>query len=371
MTERVATMGVEDMDPESVDLAYVDPETVELETVDLDDMDALSGIDPVDALGDVEAAAQQWADARARSEGVLAPLDLVDQVVVCGMGGSGIVADVVQAVAAPGYDLPVFTHKGPGLPAWVGGSTLVVAVSYSGNTSETLDATRVALERGAPVIGITSGGQLAELLDDADQTVVDVPGGGQPRHSTGSLLVPVLVALELDRDLDAAIDRLGAIAERNRRDVPTVDNTAKQLAVRLAAADAGIPALYGTRGIGEVAAYRMRCQLAENAEMRSTHHGLPELCHNEVVAWADTATAGAVLWLAEDPAEQRRIDVLRDLFADRFAWEEQITAEGDGPLERFASLTGLLDLASVYTAIARRIDPTPVDPITEMKEALA
>ena len=337
---------------------------------DLDDLERTAAVDPLDALGDVEAAAGQWRAAVGLADDVRAPLDLVDQVVVCGMGGSGIVADVVRAVADRGHDLPVIAHKAPGLPSWVGGATLVVAVSYSGNTAETLASARAALERGAPVLGVTSGGQMADLLDDADQPVITVPGGGQPRHSTGSLLVPVLQALELDGELDAAIDRLAAVAEANHRTVPTADNAAKQLALELAAAE-GVPALHGTAGIGEVAAYRLRCQLAENAKMRSVHAGLPELCHNDVVGWSDPATRGPVLWLAEDPAQDRRVTVLRDLFADRFVWDQVVAAEGDGPLERFVSLTGFVDLVSVHTAIARGTDPTPVTPIDQMKAALA
>lgn len=340
-------------------------------SVDLDDLDALAAADPDDALGAVERAADQWEAAAADAGDVRAPLDLVDHVVVTGMGGSGIVADVVAAIASRSSDLPVVAVKQPGLPAWVGGATLVVAVSHSGNTAETIAAVEAAMDRGSPLLGVTSGGRLGELLDDAGHAVVRVPGGGQPRHSTGSLLVPVLAALELDDEVPAAIARLREVAARCGREVPTADNPAKQLALRLAAADTGVPVVYGGQGVAEVAAYRMRCQLAENAEMRASHHGLPELCHNEVVGWADPSTAGAALWLVADEAAGRRVALLRELFPDAFAWDEVITAEGDGPLEAYASLTGMLDLASVHTAIAREVDPTPVEPIARMKEALA
>lgn len=339
--------------------------------MDLDDDARQAEVDTADALADVEQAPAQWRAALEAGQDVRAPLDLVDHVVVCGMGGSGIVADVVAAVAAPRYDLPVVPRKSPGLPAWVGGATLVVAVSYSGNTAETLASAEEALDRGAPVLGITSGGRLAELLEDAGQPLVLVDDPGRPpRHSTGALLVPVLQALELDGDLDDAIARLEGITVACHRDVPSADNPAKQLALRLAGADTGVPSLYGTAGIGEVAAYRLRCQLAENAKMRASHHAVPELCHNESVAWDDTSTAGGVLWICEDPAEQARVDVLRDLFDDHFAWAEGVTAEGASPLERYASLVGLLDLVSVHTAIARGVDPTPIAPIDRIKAAL-
>lgn len=339
--------------------------------VDLDEVEGYARIDPADALRDVEQAANQWATARAAAEGVLAPLDLVDQVVVCGMGGSGIVADVVVALADASYDLPVIGCKSPRLPVWAGASTLVVAVSYSGDTAETLAAVTTALDRGSPVIGVTSGGRLEALLDDHDQTVVGVPGGGQPRHSTGSLLVPVLTALELDVGLDAAIDRLADVAGRSGRSAETATNPAKQLALRLAGPDTNIPAVYGTDGVGAVAAYRLRCQLAENAKMRATHHTIPEANHNEVVGWDDLATRGGVVWITEDPLHHRRVEVLQELFADAFVWQSTVAAEGEGPLERYASLVGMLDLASVYTALARGIDPTPVKPIDDLKAALA
>src|SRR5688572_13490696 len=107
-----------------------------------------AAIDRSNALGDVLASADQWRSAREVATTRL-DLDGIDAVVVAGMGGSGICGDVVAALARDGYPRPVVVHRSYGLPGWVGPRTLVVAVSYSGGTEETLSAYAAAAAAGA------------------------------------------------------------------------------------------------------------------------------------------------------------------------------------------------------------------------------
>lgn len=337
----------------------------------LDEEERRRRVDPQDALADVEGAAEQWRNAAAHAT-TSAALEDVHAVLVTGMGGSGIAADIAAALARPRMAVPIMAHKGYGLPAWAGPRTLVIAVSYSGNTEETLSAVAEALARGAPVLAICSGGQLAELADTHHFPVARVPGGGQPRHSLGWLVVPLLVALGLADDLDEAVAVLAEIAAASGRTVPSEANPAKRLGTLLASE--AVPVVYGTDGLAAVAALRCVCQLNENAKLHALLGVVPELCHNAVVGWERALAAPrGVVWLrdaAEQPRDARRADLVAAMLAERAAWQETIRARGRSDLARLASLVAQVDLASVYAAHARGVDPTPVASIDRLKAEL-
>lgn len=340
--------------------------------MDLDRPDRFHEVDPADALGDVEDAAGQWSRASRP-----APLDLtgVDTVVVTGVGGSGICADVVAAVAADRLPIPLVVHKTYGLPAFVGPRSLVVAVSCSGDTAETLSAAQEAIRRGARLLAVAGGGRLGALGQEQGRPWVQVARRCQPRHSLGLLAVPVLAALGLDDGLDEALAVQRRVRAACGRDVAQADNPAKQLGSRIAAAGAAI--VHGARPLAAVAAYRLKCQLNENAELPAFFGELPEVTHNEVVGWdaPHPLAKAAVLVTLRDPAGEhpraaQRTDLLTDLVADRFADVATLTAEGDGPLARLASLLLLADLTSVYAAYAVDRDPTPIGLIDRLKHEM-
>lgn len=341
----------------------------------LDDPAGFAAVDTLDALADVEGTPAQWAAAREVAD-VRLDLDGVDTVIVTGMGGSGIAGDVTAAIAAPRLGVPVIPVKGYDLPAFAGPRTLVVACSHSGNTEETLAVVAAAREAGTRRFSVTSGGRLLERCRADGTPHVVIPGGGQPRHALGWLAVPVLVALGLDDGLDETLEVLIDLAAACGRDVPAADNPAKQLALRLASGS--VPLAWGARGLGAVAAYRLKCQLNENAKQPASASELPELDHNEVVGMSGASPlAGAVgLVLLRDPAGEgsrvtARFAVTEDLVRERCAWIAEVTARGTAPLARLASLLLLVDLASVYTAIETGVDPTPIPAIDTLKARLA
>jgi glucose/mannose-6-phosphate isomerase len=344
--------------------------------VNLDAPGSYKAVDPDDALADVEATADQWTRARGLA-GVRLDLAGVDHVVITGMGGSGIAGDVTAAVAAEaGFPLPVVVHKGYGVPPFVGPRSLVVACSYSGGTEETLSAAEAALDRGARLFAVTSGGALGDTAAAAGAPVVRIPGGGMPRHGLGWLAVPVLVGLGLDADLDETVEVQGELAAAAARDVPSAENPAKQLALRLASGS--VPVAWGARGIGQVAAYRLKCQLNENAKVPAFWAELPELDHNEIVGLQEPSPLAGNLGLVlfRDPAGEHprvatRFQVTEDLVGPRFAWMAEVAARGRSPLARLASLLLLADLGSVYTALELGHDPTPIPSIDRLKRALA
>jgi glucose/mannose-6-phosphate isomerase len=344
--------------------------------VDLDSPDGFAGVDRAGALSDVEQTARQWEQAAAVAPATLDPARF-DTIVICGMGGSGITGDIVWALGLDTYPRPIVVHKGYGVPAFTGPRTLVVALSHSGETEETLSAFAAAGERGATRLAVTSGGQLAQRATADGATLVLVPGGPRPpRHSLGTMLVPTLAALGMDGGLGEAIDVLDSAALELGRDVPTARNAAKRLALRLATGV--LPLVWGGHGIGSVAAYRLKCQLSENAKVTAIHGELPEANHNDVVGWeGGSVLAGAAALVAmrdpagEHPRVARRFELTVDLLGDRLAWTDEITAVGTSTLARVASLLFQADMVSLYTALATDIDPTPITSIDRLKRGLS
>ncbi|HVL99803.1 MAG TPA: bifunctional phosphoglucose/phosphomannose isomerase [Egibacteraceae bacterium] len=341
--------------------------------MDLDQPDRFGAVDPADALGDVEATSVQWA-AAPRPPRI--DLNGVDSVLVTGVGGSGICADVVAGLAAERLAVPIVVHKTYGLPAHVGNRSLVVAVSCSGNTEETLSGAEEALRRRAGLLVVAGGGRLAELCEDRGHPWVSVPRAWQPRHSLGALAVPVLAALGLDDGLEETLAVQRAVLAACGRDVPCADNPVKRLGARIA--EAGIVVVQGARPLASVAAYRLKSQLNENAKVPAFFGELPEVTHNEIVGWQDHPDLwkDTPLVLMRDPQGEhprmtRRIGHLEDLAADHLDEVVELTAHGGPPLARLASLLMLADLTSIYAALARDCDPTPIALIDRLKEEMS
>jgi len=262
----------------------------------------------------------------------------------------------------------------------VGPRTLVFAVSYSGNTEETLSAYGEARAKGARVIALTSGGRLASLAREDGVPLITVPGGIAPRSATGYLFVPMLVVLErlglaggISAEVEGMIAHLQELRTRYGVDVPTRDNPAKQLALNLAGR---LPVIWGASGTTEVVAQRWKGQINENAKSPAWWNVLPEANHNEVVGLEVPADLLKKIWLVflRDPDDHPRVglrfDITREM-AGSVAGISEFEAGGTGRLARMYSLIYLGDYASLYLAACYGIDPGPVKAIDRLKAALA
>jgi glucose/mannose-6-phosphate isomerase len=267
------------------------------------------------------------------------------------------------------------------VPAFVGPETLVCAVSYSGNTAETLSAFEDARARGAKLLAVTSGGRLAALAEQAHVPWVQVAGGMPPRATVGYLftaLLTVLARLGLIADQQASIaetiDTLRELAAQYRPGIETFRNLPKALATQL---QGRWPVIYGVQEFSDVVAYRWRTQLNENSKILATHHVFPELNHNEVVGWDGPLALLQHLWvvLLRDPQESSRmalqIDTTKAFLQEKAAGITEVWAQGDARLARLFSLLYTGDFTSYYLALLRGVDPTPVDAIDRLKERLA
>lgn len=378
--------------------------TVDIDDGVLDDVAAIEAGDPDGMLRAVATSAAQVRSAATAAAGAglerLEPLGRPRAVVVAGMGGSGIAGDVLAALAAPTSPVPVVVHRGPGLPAWVGAADLVITVSCSGSTQETLAAADEAVRRGSALVGVGGAeSPLAARCLQARAPFVPVVKQLTPRSSMWALATPVLVTgarlglVDLgpgDESLEQTATRLEGIAELCRPDRESFVNPGKQLALELAGT---VPMAWGAGPTGAVASYRTACQLAENAKYPSVAGSLPEAHHNQVVAF-DGRLAGAVaaddlfrdrvddeepmrlrvVLLHDDDGTdevRERVRVSEEVAAARGVALSLLRSQGSTPVERLASLVGIVDYATVYLAIATGIDPTPVGPIDELKRRLS
>lgn len=368
----------------------------------LDDQDKLSAGDPGDMLRAVATAGAQVREAVLRTGEVDLSGVIADgrprAMLVAGMGGSGISGDVLVAVGGLAGPVPLIAHRGYRLPGWVGPMDLVVSVSCSGRTEETLAVTDEALRRGSRVITVGApDSPLAERAIGGRAVHLPVdPGGRMPRSNIWALSVPVLLVADalglasVPRDvLDEVADALDTISAACGPAVEAYENPAKRLALDLAGT---LPYIWGSSAIAGVAAYRLGCQLAENAKYPSVTGELPEVHHNQVVVLAGPFGSGAgdPHDLFRDRVEEApgwpalRLLLLRDsvelpelargreatlALAEEYGiGVQELPASGEHPLARLASLVGPTDFASVYLALAQGIDPTPIDPIVFVKK---
>jgi glucose/mannose-6-phosphate isomerase len=369
----------------------------------LDVVEAIQRLDTSGMLRDVASSGAQIREAvtAAAESGldVLADGDRPRGLVVTGMGGSGIAGDVLAAVAGISCPVPITVHRGFGLPGWVGAADVVVAVSCSGTTEETLAAAEESVRRGARLVGIgAESSPLADMAMQARAPFVSVPTGRQPRAALWSLAVPVLAAASAcgvieveDDEYAAAADVLDEISQSCRPSSESFVNPAKTLAMELSET---VPVVWGSSQIAGVAAYRFACQLAENAKYPAVSGVLPEAGHNQIVTLDGVLASGTgdeedfFRDRIEAPAESRRLRlvVLRDsdehprvrrrreaaveLAGDRGVPVTELAARTGGPLVRLASLVAPVDFASVYLALLFGIDPTPVKPINDLKSRI-
>lgn len=316
----------------------------------------------------------RWAAAQQAPQVPAAPA-----VLVVGMGGSGISGDFAAVVAAS-HGVQLTVHKGYGLPDWAPGARpLVVAVSYSGNTEETLEAVQRATAAGLPMAVVSSGGMLGARARDEGWPLIEVPGGLQPRAAAGYLIGAVLRVLEgaalvpgQPPDLEEAAATVDELLGESGQ------GPGHALARDLAEGLAGrVVVAYGSTGGPAVAAQRWKTQINENAKSPAFWSQLPELDHNEIEGWAALAELtrtrfGIVLLRDRDehPQIRRRFEVSADLIKRGVAVAGEVWSQGDSLLARMASLALVGDLTSVYLAEQAGIDAVPVETIEQLKQRL-
>ena len=311
--------------------------------------------------------------------------DKVSDIVVLGMGGSGIVGDYLR-VLLRNSSLPFHVNKHSIPPRSIGKNTLVMAVTYSGKTRETLDALDTCVKAGAKVVLVTSRRELTSLHYKGKVPCITIPENGHSRASLGYMLVPLLYLLrdanvlkKVDRDITETVEVLNQIKEECKPEVPLKKNPARSAASELMGR---FPIIYGEYNFTDAVALRWKQMLNENAKTHCYHDTFPELLHNEIEAWDEPDNNQKyALILLRDSLYERETGLQERMAATKYIVQQKSSilefwSRGRSELARLLSLTYLGDLVSVYLAKAKGVDASKVRNIEliknlKMKEMVA
>ncbi|MBP9115646.1 MAG: bifunctional phosphoglucose/phosphomannose isomerase [Acidimicrobiia bacterium] len=341
-------------------------------------------IDSIDYFGMVKGLPEQFITALASADKVdVSPIDSskIKNIIVLGLGGSGVSGDVVQSVVSDECSIPVIVSKHYELPAFVDESTLVIAASYSGDTEETLSAFLQARECGAQIICVSSGGKLKEYAQQSASIVYyPTQQNLQPRAALGAMSSPIFTALDKLGIYNGGIEKCHqAVSQLEKRKQECQDYNSSNVATDLAKKiGSTIPIFYGGDALGAVAAYRFKCEVNEIAKSPAYNHYYPELCHNEIVGYGQHGDVTRQLLTLvelrndyEHPQTIRRFEITRDLIRETLVDVLEFRAQGDNKFAQLCDTFYVASFTSVYMAFDAGVDPGPVDIIWQLKNALA
>lgn len=349
--------------------------------INLDDFIEFKQIDTQNMMAEIEGLPEQLSKAyRLGLSQELPAWDGIRNVLITGMGGSAIGADLLAAYVADSCLVPLLVLRDYGLPAWAKGpETLVVASSHSGNTEETLSSFEEALKRGCHCMAVTTGGKLGELAAQGKAITWKFQHSGQPRAAVGysfGLILALLVRLGFVTDpapeLEKAVVAMRKQQENLKVDVPTVHNLAKRMAGQL------MERWVVVMGSGILApvARRWKGQLSEVAKAWGQFEFLPEADHNTlagVVNPEERLAQMMVLFLRSSlnhPRNQMRTELTRKGFMLEGINTDFIDAQGDNPLAHIWTALNFGDYMAYYLAMAYGVDPTPVAAIENLKREM-
>ncbi|RLE84691.1 MAG: bifunctional phosphoglucose/phosphomannose isomerase [Thermoprotei archaeon] len=310
---------------------------------------------------------------RIRTEKGIAYLSDVDKALFLGMGGSAIGGDIVLNYLYDKLRMPLITIRNFKIPGFVDNKTLVVSVSYSGNTDETISATLEALKRGAYTVILTSNGLLESVAKRKRLPLYSLPKGRPPRAAIAPMLAALLKVCEGAGisevnygDIYEAVDYLQSIAENYRK------LSEELLPYRLAKSlIAGIPLIYSYAPFSSIG-FRFKTQLNENSKIHAFYAELPEADHNEIMGWEGELRGNYVAVMlrgATEPEEIRtRIEFWKNLLKELKVDNWEVRARGPNLFGEMLYLLLTVDMTSYLAALLRGIDPTPVNIISSLKE---
>ena len=358
--------------------------------MNLDDFNSFKALDPQNMLGEIDNLPDQFQSAwelgqtsEVPPSGTMSQTSEVSRVIISGMGGSAIGADLLAAYILPKCKLPVVVHRDYGLPAWARGpGTLVIASSHSGDTEETLTSFDAAVENKCRLMAIATGGKLSERAREEKAPLWNFVHKGQPRAAVGFSFGLLLAAFSrlglIDEPKKVTTEVVTTIAamkkqqEALRADVPVAKNPAKRMAGQLVGRWVNV---YGS-GILSPVARRWKGQVNENAKAGAGFELLPEADHNALAGLvnpAEVLSRTMTLFLrspSDHPRNRLRSDITRQGFMVEGLNTDFYDAQGESPLAHIWTAIHFGDYMSFYLAMAYGEDPTPVAALQNFKAAM-
>ncbi|WLD46439.1 bifunctional phosphoglucose/phosphomannose isomerase [Candidatus Nanosynbacter lyticus] len=344
----------------------------------LDDKNLLAQRDPGSTRTSAVAVTMQT-DFAAEVESPATPSEVAN-VVLAGMGGSALAADMVKVLTADRIMVPLEVVKGYQLPNFVNEKTLVIAISHSGNTEETMSCYQQAREHGCQLAVMATGGKLFMAAEADNLPRVRVPSGGQPRMSTIYHLRGLLKLLSqfevIDDSLYHAVatsgvwlkDQLSQWAE----DVPTADNYAKQLALKLV----GSTQVFYAGELTWPLAYKWKISFNESAKNVAFWNQYPEFSHNEFIGWSSHPVDKPYKVVdfrssLERPRIRERMELTDRLLSGMRPKAEVVELQGKTLLEQLLWGLALGEIVSIYAGILNGVNPEPVALVEQLKRELS
>ncbi|MGE0770617.1 MAG: bifunctional phosphoglucose/phosphomannose isomerase [Cyclobacteriaceae bacterium] len=324
----------------------------------------------------IEGFTRQLADALRIGQAVdlVRPGSDIRNILITGMGGSGIGANLVESLTFGRVPIPLSVCKGYNIPQYVSPHTLFIALSYSGNTEETLAAIQKAMLKRAHIICITSGGKMLELAKEYNLFYIQVPSGSpSPRAMLGYMMISLLNALYHTNLIGAAfIKETENAIEYLDRGEKAIQAQAELIAKKLVGK---LPIIY-CDGRLHAMAVRFQNQLNENAKHLAHVNTFPEMNHNEIVGWQfpeQILSRSQVIYMYSDHDHvrvEKRMEICRDIFEKKSNPIIDIIGEGASLLEQYYYLIHLTDWISYFLAKENNTDPDPVEAIDFLKGEL-
>ena len=290
-------------------------------------------------------------------------------VIICGIGGSALPANILNSLVLP--SIPVYIHRDYNLPAKANKDSLIICVSYSGNTEEPISGLKEAINRKLKTIVIASGGEAEKISRQNNIPLVKIPAGIQPRSATGYLfaaLATILANCGIINDISNDISQTARdLAKIN----PALEKEGKNLAKKLVKK---IPIIYASNSF-KAAARIWKIKFNENSKIPAFHNCFPELNHNEMVGFTQIKKGNnfhvlIIKDIKDHPRTIKRMELTYSLLK-KGGIETDFIETKEGPLmfRLFSSLL-LGDWTSYYLALNYKIDPTPVAMVEKFKKMM-
>jgi glucose/mannose-6-phosphate isomerase len=351
---------------------------------DIEDVEQVRALDPANMYNAIFDLPEHMTEAaRIASMWRVQPTDFADprNVVVIGMGGSAIGGEMVLSTMSSKLLVPFQVCRHYELPEYVDDETLLIVLSYSGNTEETIAAIEDGLARKAMIAAITTGGLLKDICALNEVPMCQIPSGLQPRAAIGYSFVPLMLFLEkiglvagFNDELKTLIPALQKFREVFIEDLPIEQNPAKKLATKLIGK---IPIIYSGPTLSAAAGSRFKTQICENGKQLAFTNQFSEFNHNELVGWCESIEpykdllSVIILRDAEDmPQIRNRMNIVRDRIKGLGVDLTEVHSKGTTRMERLFSMFQLADFTSYYLAVLGDNDPTPVEAIEDLKKQL-
>ena len=341
----------------------------------LDDTSKINEIDKSSMLKFCVDAAKHYREAAKTAEKISLCDVAPENIIVAGMGGSAIGGELLKDLARNTVQIPIEVSRGYSLPAYANERSLVLVMSYSGETEESLSSFLDAVKRRCTIFCVSSGGSLLEFAEKLGVPFLAVASGMPPRAALPYMFVPLLKALEkigvfsgFSEELSEATKILERVSSENAPDKPVKDNFSKMLASGI---NGSVPVVYGF-GIYRSVAQRFKQQFNENSKIPSKWEFFSELNHNEIVGWEKAGELAKFFstTFIRDKNEaneiRSRIEITKTLMPSDSRMFE-VWSQGVCALARMLSTVCIGDFTSVYLAVLRGVDPTPVKNINLLK----